>query len=161
MNKAYLLTGGNVGNRIENLQEAARLIGAECGKIVSRSAFYETAAWGKTDQPSFLNQALELHTFLYAPELLNVLLEIEKQLGRERKEKYGPRVIDIDVLFFNTEIHHSTHLDIPHPALHKRRFALVPLAEIAGGYIHPEKNKSVNELLAECDDPLPVTAFTE
>ena len=160
MNKVYLLTGGNTGNREQYLLQSANMISAACGKIVKKSALYETAAWGKTDQPAFLNQALELHTLLPAAPLMTALLSIEEQMGRKRMEKYGPRIIDIDILLFNSKTIHSSLVTIPHPELANRRFALVPLNEIAPGYIHPVLHKSVTQLLQICPDELPVKKFS-
>ena len=91
MNKAYLLTGGNMGDRRGYLEEAAKRLREQCGEISRASSFYETSAWGNTDQPAFLNQALELQTNLNARQLIRKILKIEKSIGRERKEKYGPR----------------------------------------------------------------------
>ena len=102
MNKAYLLTGGNIGNREETLEKANILIRQHCGHITALSSLYETAAWGKTDQAAFLNQALELMTLLAPGVLMEQLLEIEQTAGRQRLEKYGPRTIDIDILFLIT-----------------------------------------------------------
>jgi len=160
MNKAYLLTGGNMGDRKETLQKALTLIGQNCGKIISLSSIYETAAWGKTDQPHFLNQALEVETSLSAKQLIRRILKVEKMMGRVRKEKYGPRLIDIDILLFNNEKHNYPLLKLPHPELPNRRFALLPLAEIAPGVVHPELNKTVTELLKECKDELPVKKYS-
>ncbi|RYZ15029.1 MAG: 2-amino-4-hydroxy-6-hydroxymethyldihydropteridine diphosphokinase, partial [Sphingobacteriales bacterium] len=129
MNKAYLLTGGNIGVREANLALAFELIERHCGTIAVHSSLYETAAWGKNDQPRFLNQALLLETSKDAPSLLEQLLAIEKEIGRIRLERYGPRVIDIDILLFNQEIHQQPQLRIPHPELANRRFALTPLAQ--------------------------------
>jgi 2-amino-4-hydroxy-6-hydroxymethyldihydropteridine diphosphokinase len=156
MNQAYLLIGGNQGDRMHYLEQAARLIQAECGQLVSRSSVYETAPWGITDQPTFYNQALELETTHGAMRLLELLLIIERKMGRERHEKYGPRTIDIDILFFNQDIIESPALTIPHPQLHHRRFALQPLDEIAPQWIHPVLQKSVHTLLLQCNDPLDV-----
>ena len=157
MNKAYLLTGGNMGNREKNLARAKALISELAGKVTRSSAFYETAAWGKTDQPSFYNQALEIETSLLPKELLKQLLDIEKKLGRKREEKYGPRTIDIDILLYADQISNDPLLRIPHPELQNRRFALTPLAEIGPGLIHPVFKKSITELLAICPDTLEVT----
>lgn len=156
MNKAYLLTGGNIGQREENLARARALIGQHAGTVISASSLYETAAWGKTDQPSFLNQALEIQTTLSPEELLSRLLGIEQQIGRVRKERYGPRIIDIDMLLFGQEIHNSPQLVLPHPQLPNRRFALLPLSEIAPDLQHPVLHQTINELLKTCTDPLEV-----
>jgi 2-amino-4-hydroxy-6-hydroxymethyldihydropteridine diphosphokinase len=160
MNKAYLLTGGNLGNREEKLWEAQKLIEQQCGNIIAASSLYETAAWGKTEQPAFLNQALELHTALNARQLIRKLLKIEKQLGRIREEKYGPRLIDIDILLFNDEIHEYRLLKLPHPEIQNRRFALIPLAEIAPDILHPVFHKTIAVLLKECADELPVKKYS-
>ena len=159
MNKVFLLTGGNMGNRKDNLAIAYKHISVQCGHIINSSSLYETAAWGKTDQPSFLNQALEIQTALTAPQLLKKILDIEKLTGRIRKEKYGPRIIDIDILLFNDEIHHDPLLKIPHPELQNRRFVLEPLAEIAPQIIHPVLKKTIIDLLAICTDKLEVRRF--
>ena len=156
MNKAYLLIGGNMGSRSAYLQRAIELINDLAGTVINQSSIYETAAWGNTDQPSFLNQALEIQTGYTAGGLMKRLLLIEEKMGRKRHEKYGPRVIDIDILFFNDGILNTKIVTIPHPQLHKRKFALKPLAEIAPDLIHPVFNKTVSRLLKECDDPLPV-----
>lgn len=160
MNKAYLLTGSNLGDREQYLATARSLINKQCGTIVTASSLYETAAWGKTDQPSFLNQALELETSLNARQLLRHILKAEKIMGRIRNEKYDPRLIDIDILLFNNEKHNYQFLKIPHPEMQNRRFALLPLAEIAPGIIHPVLNKTINELLKECKDELPVKKYS-
>jgi len=160
MNRAYLLLGGNMGNRQWNFAKATAYIEQYCGPVIQSSSLYETAAWGKTDQPLFLNQALEIGTLLGAEHLMNQVLEIEKLMGRERKEKYGPRIIDIDILLFNDEQYDLPLLKVPHPELQNRRFALIPLAEIAGDLHHPALEKSIDELLKECPDKLEVKKFT-
>jgi 2-amino-4-hydroxy-6-hydroxymethyldihydropteridine diphosphokinase len=156
MNYAYLLTGGNMGNREDHLKVAAQLLGERCGKIVDRSGVYETAPWGKTDQDMFLNQVLVLETRMNARELLDIILMIENLMGRNRDEKNGPRLIDIDILFFNHEVIGKPGLVVPHPHLAERRFVLAPLDEVAAAYIHPVFFKTVSELLIECKDPLSV-----
>lgn len=160
MNTAYLLTGGNLGDRKKNLAAAKEHIHLQCGKIISASALYETAAWGKTDQPPFLNQALEIQTALNARQLMRRILKVEKLMGRERKEKYGPRIIDIDILLFNNERHNYPLLKLPHPEMQNRRFALLPLAEIAPGIVHPVLNKTIKKLLEECADELAVKKYS-
>src|SRR5258705_2076444 len=150
MNTAFLLIGGNLGNRQKNFETAKALIEQHCGVILNSSSLYETAAWGKTDQPSFLNQALEIETKLNAKQLMKRILKLEKMMGRERKGKYGPRIIDIDILLFNEEQYDYSFLKIPHPEMQNRRFALTPLAEIAPDLRHPVFKKSISQLLKEC-----------
>lgn len=159
MNVAYLLIGGNTGDRFSYLQSAAKAIAKQCGKIKRASSIYETAAWGNQNQDSFLNQALEIATNLSAFELLDCILQIEESMGRIRKERYGPRIIDIDILLFNDEIIDARNLKIPHPELPNRRFALQCLNEIATRKKHPVLNKSIGQLLKECSDPLRVDKF--
>lgn len=156
MNSAYLITGGNIGQRQVQLAYAAKLIEERCGSIIDRSSIYETAAWGKTDQEPFLNQAIVLETSLNARDLLNEILYIENLMGRDRIEKYGPRIIDIDIIFFNHQKIRESGLIIPHPEMAKRRFVLQPLNEVIPAYIHPVYFKTVNELLNQCEDALPV-----
>jgi 2-amino-4-hydroxy-6-hydroxymethyldihydropteridine diphosphokinase len=160
MNKAYLLTGGNLGNRLQNLAIARNFISEQCGTIISASSIYETAAWGNTDQPAFLNQALEIETALNARQLIRRILKVEKQMGRVREEKYGPRLIDIDMLLFNNEKHNYPFLRLPHPEMQNRRFALLPLAEIAPHEVHPVLKKPITELLNECKDELEVKKYS-
>jgi 2-amino-4-hydroxy-6-hydroxymethyldihydropteridine diphosphokinase len=160
MNKAYLLTGGNMGDREQNLADAKDLINSQLGTITAASSLYETAAWGNTDQPPFLNQALELSTSLNARQLIRHILKLEKQLGRERKEKYGPRVIDIDILLFNNEQHNYPLLKLPHPEMQNRRFALLPLAEIAAEKLHPVIKKTILQILTACKDELEVKKYS-
>ena len=156
MNTAYLLIGGNLGNRSAYLQKAVELIQQTCGNIVHSSAIYETAAWGFIDQPSFYNQALALETTLSPTALMHQLLEIEEQMGRIRADKMGPRVIDLDILLIDGLIISSDLLTLPHPSLPLRRFALLPLYEIAPDIIHPVLQRSVSKLLEECTDELDV-----
>jgi 2-amino-4-hydroxy-6-hydroxymethyldihydropteridine diphosphokinase len=158
-NVAYLLTGGNIGDRAASLAEAEKAIREYCGRVTSLSPVYETAAWGRKDQSAFLNQAICLETRLTADELLAAVLAIEQEMGRVRKEKNGPRLIDIDILFFNAAIIHHPGLTIPHPYIHERRFALQCVYDIAPDFIHPVFHKTITELLAECGDPLEVNKF--
>ena len=161
MRTAHLLIGGNLGNRKENLAKAVSLINEQCGSLTRSSSIYETEAWGNTDQPSFLNQALEISTSLNARQLMRRVLKIEEEMGRVRKEKLGPRIIDIDILLFENEIHDLRFLKIPHPEMQNRRFVLVPLAEINSTLQHPVLKKTIAELLEECPDNLEVKKITE
>jgi 2-amino-4-hydroxy-6-hydroxymethyldihydropteridine diphosphokinase len=160
MNNAYLLTGGNLGNRQQYLATARELIAQHCGPVTAASGLYETAAWGNTDQPAFLNQALQIQTELNARQLIRHILKIEKMMGRIRKEKYGPRLIDIDILLFNNEKHQYHFLKVPHPEMQNRRFVLMPMAEIAPDVMHPVLQKNILELLNECPDALEVKKYS-
>jgi 2-amino-4-hydroxy-6-hydroxymethyldihydropteridine diphosphokinase len=148
---AYLSLGSNLGQRQEQLRAAIERLG-KLGRIVSTSFFYETQPVEVTDQPWFLNCAVALETTLSPERLLDETLKIEREMGRERTRKKGPRNIDIDILLFDDRILHSPQLIIPHPAMHQRRFVLEPVAEIAPGARHPVLKKTIRELLSElCD----------
>jgi 2-amino-4-hydroxy-6-hydroxymethyldihydropteridine diphosphokinase len=157
MNTAYLLIGGNQGNRMHYLHRATEAITVHCGHVARLSGIYETEAWGIRDQDSFLNRALEVHTQLSAFDLLACVLRIEERLGREREVKYGPRTIDIDILLFNSEVIRTENLVVPHPHMQHRRFALQCLHDIAPHIVHPVFQKPITQLLQECSDPLKVT----
>jgi 2-amino-4-hydroxy-6-hydroxymethyldihydropteridine diphosphokinase len=159
MNKAYLLLGGNTGNRIKNLSNAILHIQSKIGNVIRQSACYETAAWGNTSQSPFLNQVLVVQTRLAAPELMQKILLIEKKMGRIRTIKNAPRNIDIDILFFNREMHSTAQLTIPHPQLQNRRFVLTPLNELSPGLVHPLLKKTIHQLLINCPDKLDVKKF--
>jgi len=159
MNEVYLLIGGNIGNRLEYLSKAKENISKKCGNVLQESSIYETAAWGMEDQEAFLNQVLKIETSLIPEQLLKTILQIEEDLGRKRDLKYGPRTIDIDILFFNDEMIDQQGLKIPHPQMRNRRFVLIPLNEIASTKMHPVFHKTINQLLVECPDPLTVNKF--
>lgn len=149
----FLLLGSNLGERLLILQSASGMVEERVGIIRTASSIYETAPWGVLDQPVFLNQILEVQTELMPEELLRIILEIEHELGRIRYERWGARVIDIDILYFNDLVQDSARLTLPHPRLHERRFTLIPLTEIAPDFLHPLLQKTSLELLNDCSDP--------
>lgn len=154
---AYLLLGGNLGDRMTNLKKAIELLNDKVGKVLAISSLYETAAWGKTDQPSFLNQAIALQTNLSALEVLDQALSIEQELGRVRKDKWGERLIDIDLILFGDQIINiPDKLQVPHPHMQDRKFVMEPLAEIAPEVIHPVLGETILSISRNIDDPLEV-----
>lgn len=152
MHLAYLLIGSNLGDKTTYLKNAGSYIQQQCGQIVKQSSFYETEPWGFTEQPSFLNQALCIQTELAPAQLMHTLLQIESKMGRTRELKMGPRIIDLDILQIDQQIVDTPLLQLPHPAMHLRRFALIPMEEIAPELMHPQFNKTIAQLLAECAD---------
>ena len=148
----YLLLGSNLGNREEILENAIELIGNRVGHVLKRSTFYETAPWGVDNQPNYLNIAIGVTTSLNPNELLIQTQQIEETLGRVRLEKWGARLIDIDIIFYGEQIVNEPTLVIPHPLMHNRNFVLVPLEEIAPDFIHPIFHKSITALCNLCAD---------
>lgn len=149
--------GSNKGDRKLQIARAIQMIEESIGPIWSSSAYYETEAWGKTDQDDFINVALEVELYMTPNQLLKTINNIEDKLGRVRNEKWGERVIDIDIIFIEDIIIETEKLTIPHRWMEKRNFVLFPLAEIAEGFIHPVLNKTVAELRDECDDMTKLT----
>jgi len=156
MNKLFLITGGNIGDRKKNLETAAVLIKRRVGKITKLSKIYETEAWGNRDQPAFYNQVLVIESKFSAWEILTAILKIEEEMGRKRTVKNAARIIDIDILFFNEDIVNEQNLVIPHPEIGNRRFVLSPLNEIAPQMFHPVLKKTIRQLLSESKDQLKV-----
>ena len=159
MSTAYLGLGTNLGDRKENLRNAIDAI-AEKMTVCERSSLYETAAWGYIDQPDFLNQVIKVETSLTPLRLLNFLKKTEVELGRVANFRYGPRQIDVDILFYDEIVKNTGRLQIPHPRLAERAFVLVPLNEIAPSFRHPALKKTVAELLAELPDTTGVRLWT-
>jgi 2-amino-4-hydroxy-6-hydroxymethyldihydropteridine diphosphokinase len=151
MISVFLLLGSNMGQRASFLNSAIAEIEKQVGPILKASTVHQTLAWGKTDEPDYLNQVLEVETLLTARAVLHTILGIEKQLGRERIVKWGSRTIDIDILFYGNEVISEPDLIVPHPQLQNRKFTLEPLSEIAPGFIHPVLNLSITELNAALD----------
>lgn len=156
MTRAFLLLGSNTGDRKALLERAIRQISSMAGPVVRKSSVYETQPWGKSDQPEFFNQAIEIETALPPRVLLATVLEIERLLGRVRTGRWDPRTIDIDILFYDDAIVNESNLVLPHPLMRERRFVLTPLAQLAGNFMHPVFGKTVRQLLEECPDPLEV-----
>jgi 2-amino-4-hydroxy-6-hydroxymethyldihydropteridine diphosphokinase len=156
MNTVYILLGSNIGNSKAQLLLATEKIEIKIGEIIKASSLYATEAWGKKDQPNFINQVLIVETKLEAANLIKTVLVIEKDMGRKRTIKNAPRIIDIDILFFNNEIINTKNLIVPHPEIQNRRFVLVPLVELSPFYMYPSIKKKVSELLIITTDNLNV-----
>ncbi len=159
MCKVYLLLGGNLNDRENNISLALNYLKKEIGNIIQKSLIYETKAWGLQQQPDFLNLAVEIQTDLEPLELLNKTQEIENKLGRRREEKWGARTMDIDILFYDDIIIKTDKLTIPHPLIAQRMFVLKPLNEIATNLQHPILHQSINQLLINCLDKLTVNQY--
>jgi len=153
MKSVYLGIGSNLGDRKVNLRNAVEKAEELTGKIVKVSSVYETEPWGFSSDDQFLNMVVKIKTSLKPSELLERLLMVESLMGRLREgKKYSSRIIDIDILFYGKQVVRTEVLEIPHPELYKRKFVLVPLAEIAPDLVHPVFKKSISELLQECSD---------
>ena len=158
--KAILHLGSNLGKRRRNLMKAIELLNNHID-IQLQSSLYETKAWGNEEQADFLNQALLVETDFSAIQLLDFCLDVTSQFPKKESETWGPRNIDIDIIFFNDEIIDTDRLKIPHPRLHLRNFVLIPLLEIVPDWIHPEFQKTVEELYIESKDLLEVILVDE
>jgi len=142
---AYLSLGSNLEDRAANLRTAISKL-AGLGAVKAVSAFYETEPVGLTSQPWFLNCAAKLDTEKMPRQLISAILNLEQEMGRQRKQKNGPRIIDIDILLFGTSVIETVGLTVPHPRMHERRFVLEPLAEIAPDLRHPVFKRTIREL---------------
>ncbi len=152
MNTVYLQLGSNLGKREQIISDAINSISEDLGMINIRSQIYESTPWRVDGQENYLNQIIEVKTLFSAEDILVIILKIETELGRVRIEKWGERLIDIDILFFNNDIIETPNLCIPHKHMHERNFVLVPLNEIAPSLIHPRYKKTVFELFNESKD---------
>ncbi|MCU0449254.1 MAG: 2-amino-4-hydroxy-6-hydroxymethyldihydropteridine diphosphokinase [Bernardetiaceae bacterium] len=148
--------GSNLGDRAHHLAEARTRLATQAGPLEASSAVYQTEPWGLADQPAFYNQVVQLATGLPPRELLAALLAIEQQMGRHRQQRWGPRLIDLDILLYANQQVALPELTVPHPQLANRRFVLVPLAQIAAEVTVPGTGQTVAQLLANCPDTLRV-----
>jgi len=146
----YLALGTNLGDRQANLEAALDALSSQI-RLLDESPIYQTAPWGYEDQPDFLNQVVRAETTLSPRDLLTFVKHVEEQVGREPSFRYGPRKIDIDILFYEDWIVDEDDLIIPHPRLHQRAFVLVPLADLAPELCHPKLKRTVAEMLKEVD----------
>ena len=157
----YLLLGTNLGDRAANMRYATAHIEQAVGPVVAASSWYETAAWGILDQPSFYNQVIRVATLLSHEPLLRTLQSIEQQLGKVKLGHWRERLIDLDVLYYGYRLVRTPFLTLPHPELHNRRFTLVPMCEVAPQFVHPVFSKTQVQLLKECEDRLEVRKVEE
>ena len=148
----FISLGGNLGNTLEIFKNSSLEIEKKIGRITAFSKIYQTAAWGKTDQPDFLNQVISLETDLNPEKIMSELLAIELFFGRRRDEIWGPRILDLDILFVENQIISTDNLHIPHPQIANRRFVLIPMAEIAPDFIHPVLQQTMQDLLEQTTD---------
>lgn len=160
--KVYLGLGSNIGDRLSFIYKAIdKIKSLRDTEFIKSASMYETAAWGKEDQDPFINTVVEIETWLSPQELFTEVKGIEKALERSRTERWAEREIDIDILFYGNSIVKDEKINIPHAQIENRRFVLVPMNEIAPGYIHPEINKPISELLKSTKDILEVKKYIE
>ena len=152
MNIVFLQLGSNFGHRELLLEDSVFAIKERLGVVVEKSKIYESTPWRVEGQENYLNQILKVKTELQADDVLSIILDIEKNLGRLRLEKWGERLIDIDIIFYNDSIIETAELCVPHKYMHERMFVLIPLYDIAPEMVHPKYNKTVDELLKICTD---------
>lgn len=150
--KVFLLLGSNIGDKKQQLENAINLIRKECGSVKQKSSIYETEPWKAEGQDVYYNMAVEIETSLTPELLLKKIKQIEKELGRQKREKWAPREIDIDILFFGRKVIKQRELQIPHPHMHERNFAILPMMEIASEFKHPVLHDTMEELYLKSKD---------
>lgn len=161
MNDLLIGLGSNQGNRTANLALAHRLLSRNVGIVSKESPVYQTEPWGVADQAAYYNQVLWIKTVFSLEDAFRKCQIIEQKMGRQREEQWGPRIIDVDVLYYNQEQVHTEALTVPHRHLHERRFVLQPLSDIAPDYQHPVFQKNTTELLAACTDELAIEVLQQ
>jgi len=161
INGIYLLLGSNLADKRVNIQRAFDLINLKIGNIILKSSLYETEPWGIKDQDRYINQVLKVESQCLPKNMLKKCNEIESIIGRKRSEKWGERIIDIDILYYDDLVISDNELIIPHPEIQNRRFTLELLVELAPDLIHPLLQKDQKQLLLECTDPLWVKKITD
>jgi 2-amino-4-hydroxy-6-hydroxymethyldihydropteridine diphosphokinase len=159
VNQLILHLGSNVGDREAHLTLALQKIEMKIGTIAMSSTIYETEAWGMADQADFLNMAVSVSTKTGLKDCFKLCKEIELMVSGPKDIKWGPRVLDIDLIFFNDEIYQDAQLTIPHPQIENRNFVLIPLMEICGNYTHPQYAKTIEELYDDCKDECQVYVY--
>jgi 2-amino-4-hydroxy-6-hydroxymethyldihydropteridine diphosphokinase len=152
----FLSLGSNLGDRKQNINKAIESVSDLIGTVWQSSSIYETEAWGNTSLQPFLNSIIEVNSALSSNEILEKINKIESMMGRVRKEKWEPRVIDIDIIFYDHLSMQTDQLTVPHPLMQNRKFVLAPLVEIAPDFVHPVLKKTMKKLLNECEDQLKV-----
>jgi 2-amino-4-hydroxy-6-hydroxymethyldihydropteridine diphosphokinase len=150
--QVFLSLGGNLGNTQEIFKACYPLIENKVGAILKQSSLYQTAAWGLQDQADFINQVILVETDIFPEAILVAIQAIEKDFGRERKVTWGPRTLDLDILFVDQQNIQTANLQVPHPHIQNRKFILIPMHEIAADYVHPGLKKTIAELLRESKD---------
>ena len=163
-NIVFLGLGSNIEPRINSIKKTIQLIEKRCGLVFKKSKTYESEPWGFQSKNPFLNLCIEIETIFNIEKLFSILNTIEKDLGRQEKtdnKQYSDRIIDIDILYFNSEIINNKNLQIPHSTMHERKFVLKPLSDIAPKFIHPLLKKSNADLLNECQDISKLSVYLE
>jgi 2-amino-4-hydroxy-6-hydroxymethyldihydropteridine diphosphokinase len=158
----FLGLGSNQGDRLHYLEEAKEYLNNYVGTVIATSPVYETEPWGYESKSFFLNRVISVKTSLSAEQIINEISKIEEKMGRNRSSgKYADRIIDIDLLLYDDLIISTDRISVPHPQMDQRKFVLQPVSDIAGETVHPVFNKTINQLLAECNDQSKVELYPD